>query len=72
VSAHGSGAPPMFDAITADTSIGIIGSLILTASCTQIKVNSRITLRLFIKSDVAYMVTGSIIAINIFLPFDIW
>jgi len=65
VSAQGKAAPPIFDAIIADTSNGIIGKLNFSASFKQINVNNRMTVRLFMNNEVAYITIGSSITIKI-------
>lgn len=70
VSAQGRGQPPILDEIRPATRIGITGSLNSRTIVKEIKVNISITLKLFINSDTAYIVNGSIIIIKSLFPFD--
>lgn len=51
MSAQGNAAPPILDAIMADTKIGIIDILKCIANSIQMKANNKITVKLFINSD---------------------
>lgn len=71
VSAQGSGQPPIFEAIKPETKIGKGESFNFIDNSRHIKVNNRITLKLFMKSEVKYMTKGKKIYINVFLPLEI-
>ena len=64
------GQPPILEAIKQATKIGVTGNLNCLTIVNTIKVNIRITLKLFINKEVTYITSGRTIIINVLLPLD--